>query len=182
MGKQVVAFEPMAENLRGLYRNLSENSWNDVEVWPLGLSDAPGLVTIYGYGTGASLVPEWAGSSTAFSRSISVSTLDILLDYRFKGERMFVKIDVEGAELRVLKGAKRVLQRTPKPAWLVEITLTENRSSCNPQFTEIFEQFWTNGYEVFTADAARRKITKTDVKKWVASGKVDFGTYNYLSV
>ncbi len=180
MGKKVVSFEPMAANLRTLYQNLAVNNWDDIEVWPLGLSDAPGVVTIYGQGTGASLVPGWAGSSAAFSHTISVSTLDTLLGPRFEDENMFVKIDVEGAELGVLKGAQNVLRRTPKAVWLIEITLTENRTCCNPKFVETFEQFWANNYEAFTADAQRRKVTKSDVARWAAEGKVDFGTYNYL--
>ena len=48
MGKHVVAFEPQERNLRCLYSNLRSNGWPDVEVFPLGLGECPGLMPLYG--------------------------------------------------------------------------------------------------------------------------------------
>jgi hypothetical protein len=55
-GKHVVAFEPIDANVRFLLRNLMLNGWSDVEVFPIALSDRPGIAEIYGGGTGASLL------------------------------------------------------------------------------------------------------------------------------
>ena len=49
--KQTISFEPFYQNLRYLYRNLAENSWNDVEVYPVGLRDRAGIMPLYGAGT-----------------------------------------------------------------------------------------------------------------------------------
>ena len=62
MDKHVVAFEPIDLNLKYLLKNLKANGWeNDAEVFPLALTEKAGIVTIYGGGTGASLIPGWAG-------------------------------------------------------------------------------------------------------------------------
>ena len=51
MKKHTVAIEPLPENLRLLYSNLSINGWTkDVEIYPVGLSDKPGLASLYGGG------------------------------------------------------------------------------------------------------------------------------------
>ena len=124
MGKQVVAVEPHWGNLRYLYANLQVNGWTDgVDICPMGLSDKPGLVWLYGGGTDASLLSGWSGASEAFKRTIPVTTLDALLSERFSGRRVLVKMDVEGAEYKVLQGAVETLRATPRPLWLVEISI-----------------------------------------------------------
>ena len=50
------------ENLRYLYANLLKNDYGNVEVFPLGLSNEPGLRNIYGFGAVASFVKNWSAS------------------------------------------------------------------------------------------------------------------------
>jgi FkbM family methyltransferase len=56
-GKPVCAFEPSPRNLNFLYRNMRENEFSSVEVFPLGLARECGMGRIYGYGGIASFVP-----------------------------------------------------------------------------------------------------------------------------
>ncbi len=104
--KPVVAFEPQQQNLECLFKNLMANGWQDkAEVFPLALGEKPELLTLYGAsGPSASLVKNWAGYSSHFKKVVPVSTLDNILAGRFLGQRLFIKMDVEGAEYRVLKG------------------------------------------------------------------------------
>lgn len=179
-GKGVVAFEPIYQNLRVLFRNLEVNGWNDAEVWPIGLGEKPTLVPIYGAHTGASLIPGWSGHSKLWKQIIAVNTLDNVMSHRFVGASFVVKIDVEGAELDVLKGASELLQRLPKPVWIVEIMLDTHRTEPNPNFKKTFEIFWDNGYEARPADDLDRIVTKKDVEHWLDIGRCDIGTYNWL--
>jgi FkbM family methyltransferase len=109
MGKRVVAIEPLDLNLRYLLYNLRHNGWNDVEVFPLGLSAQPGVSKIFGSGTGASLLSGWAGTSAAYCKTIPLSTLDIILGQRFKGKQLLIKADVENAEYLLMKGSTQIL-------------------------------------------------------------------------
>jgi hypothetical protein len=60
--KHVVAIEPLQKNLKYLYSNISGNGWNDIEVFPVGLNESPGLATLYGgSSTGASLIGIYVG-------------------------------------------------------------------------------------------------------------------------
>jgi FkbM family methyltransferase len=183
-GKHVVAVEPLQKNLKYLYANISGNNWTDIEVFPLGLSDSPGLATLYGgSSTGASLIGSWAGASQLFHRIISVSTLDILLGNRLKGKKMIIKIDVEGAEYSVLLGATNVMAMQPKPTWIVEICLNEfHPDGMNPNFQNTFNLFWQCGYEARTADQNNQLIQRADVDRWVKEGRCASGTINYKFV
>ena len=180
--KHVICVEPLAANLEFLYATLAENKWNDVEVFPMGVGESPGIANLYGAsGTGASLMQNWAGSSGLFRRVIPLTTVDILLAARLETERFLVKIDVEGLEYEVLLGAHKILRRNPKPTWLVEITLDEyHPRGMNPHYLQIFELFWAHGYAAATADSNRRTINRGDVEKWVRQGKAESGVINYV--
>lgn len=179
-GTRVVSIEPAAHNLNLLFRNLAANGWNDVEVFPLGLAERPGLGTLYGDGTGASLVTRWAGVSEAWTRTIPLSTLDVLLAGRFLGERLLIKVDVEGAEFGVLAGARATLARRPAPLWLVEVCFLENfHNGVNPHFRDVFAMFWRAGYSATSLDAGR-PIEEVDVERWLGNQRRDFGYVSYI--
>ena len=128
-GKQVVAVEPLPENVSGLLLNLHANGFDDVEVFPVGLSEQPGLLTLFGGGTGASLVAGWAGGSLRYRRLVAVSTLDLLIGQRFDGRRLVIKVDMEGAEFAVLRVANDAHWGRSRPLWMGEVCLTEHRPS-----------------------------------------------------
>jgi FkbM family methyltransferase len=179
--KQVVTVEPMARNLDVLYRNIDANGFQNVEVFPLGLSCESGVKRIYGSGTCASLVEGWAGATANSYTLIAVSTLDHVLNGRFDNVPLLIKIDVEGFELQVLQGAKHILEMNPKPTWLVEIALNEHfPGGRNDRFSETFEVFFSHGYEARIADEEERRVLRSDVQSWAREGHVSFGSHNYL--
>ena len=139
LNKYPIAIEPSPQNLNLLYANLTANGWHDVEVYPLGMAAKPGIVPFYGGGTGASLVESWANNSGVLEQTIPTSTLDLILGDRFSGEKLLIKVDVEGAEYEVLQGAAMTLARIPAPQWILEICLTENfPSGINPRLCSNF--------------------------------------------
>src|ERR1017187_900903 len=180
-GKHVIAFEPLTENLKYLYKNLVSNDFLNVEVYPIGLSDTVGLHALYGSGINASLVRGWAKTRDDRYTVIPTSTLDNMLGTRVDGTPLMIKMDVEGLEFQVLKGAERTLSLTPKPYWMVEIVLTEQiPGGLNDKFYQTFEVFWRHGYKAITADRHQRAVHPRDVERWASSGVRDFGSYNYL--
>ena len=183
-GKAVVAVEPQAKNLKILYRNLLANDYQDVEVFPMGLASGPGLVKLYGpSGTGASMIPGWAHQHAGYASIMPLTTLDIILADRFPGKKLLIKIDVEGAEHTVLQGAAKLLDKVPKPTWMLEICLGEyHPDGVNPNYMATFETFWRHGYVAQTADARGAVVSRKDVERWVAAGRTESGAINYLFV
>ncbi len=180
-GKQAIAVEPLRSNLQLLYANLVCNGFLDVEVFPLGLSSKGGIKYLFGGGTGASFVSGWAGASEKYYEVVPVTTLDAIANARFDGQALFIKMDVEGFENDVLKGAENTLGSLPKPTWLVEVCLDEHfPGGLNQTFCDTFEIFWRHGYEARIADSDERVVTRKDVSRWAKDGHVDFGSHNYL--
>lgn len=152
-------------------------------MYPVALGAAAGILKLYGSGTAASLLQGWAGISSAHWKFVPVVTLDGIMAGRFGGEEMLLLVDVEGAELQVLKGATGLLERTPKPVWVVEICIGEHQPgglALNPHLAETFEMFWHHGYEVTTFDDHRRVVTREDIARIIASGEDHLKVHNYL--
>ncbi|MCL5884076.1 MAG: FkbM family methyltransferase [Deltaproteobacteria bacterium] len=181
-GKRVVAIEPQPQNLRYLYANLQANGWSNVEVFPLGLDERPGLATLYGVSsTGASMVPGWAAQPRRFRKTIPVSTLDVLLGSRFQGERLFVKIDVEGFEHSVLRGCRETLTMRPQPTWMVEICFSKyHPGGFNTHYLNTFDLFFNAGYAANTANEHSEAVGPADVYRRVKECQNDTETINYL--
>ncbi len=181
-GKRTIAFEPSTRNLGFLYRNLWENQFHEVEVFPLGLAKKCGLGRIYGFGGISSFVPDWAQARKRQSTLVPLTTLDTIASGRFKNEKVLVKMDVEGFEMDVLAGAAETLNRDPKPTWLVEILLGGEviPGGINRSFAETFEVFWKRGYRCRKLNSLRTPVERVDVSRWVRNEAVDEDTHDFL--
>ncbi len=183
-GKKTIAFEPMDLNLKYLLRNIKANDWQkNCEVFPIALSNEVGINEIYGAGTGASLVKGWAGTSENFSILVPSSTANNILGDRLLGEKVFVIVDIEGAENMMLEGASKLLEMNPKPIWLVEISGEEHQPKgvkINPNLMATFEKFWDRGYESVTADKHLRTIMKEEILRIIETQVDTLGTHNFL--
>jgi FkbM family methyltransferase len=180
-GKHTLAFEPSPRNLHYLNLNLWENRCDDIEVFPVGLGSQSGLQLMYGFGGMASLIEGWAQSDQRHAELVPVHTLDAIIEGRFDRQRIIIKMDVEGFELEVLKGASQTLHRTPKPTWLVEVMLADALfpGGTNLRFEETFQHFWKLGYECRTLDGKFSVVTPDCVSQWIRAG-TEKATRNYL--
>jgi Methyltransferase FkbM domain len=112
---------------------------------------------------------------------VPVSTLDNVLGGRLLNQRLFIKIDAEGAECQVLSGAHATLARELKPIWLLEVCLHEFRpEGTNADYLKIIQMFWDNNYRACTATKIPTLVTPADVDNWVRQKFCDSGTVNYL--
>jgi FkbM family methyltransferase len=182
IGKYVIAFEPIHRNLQHLCRNIKINGWTDTEIYPIALSDHVGIVEMYGADTGASMIKGWAGIPENYVTFVPSSTLDIVLKNRLTGKKLLILVDIEGSEYLMLQGAIEILNKTPKPIWIIEITTTDNQPESveiNPNFKKTFDVFFQNGYQAFTADDNMRLVTTNDIDM-VLAGKSKLGVHNFI--
>ena len=108
---QVVAWEPNSKNRRRLEENLRLNSFSNVIVRPYGLSSEPAVASM----TFDSLVPGTASLDTNIATGSRHETVELRTLDQEQGLKApdLIKVDVEGFELEVLKGAGRALGRRP---------------------------------------------------------------------
>jgi FkbM family methyltransferase len=151
-GGKVVAFEPSAPLVECLEYNKKANRLRQMEIVFKAVTDSGGRkVPLYVVNRGDSylnsLVDHRAGPvSTAETATVEVETIS--LDEFCERTKLYpdvVKIDVEGAELLVLQGARRLAEerRTTfivavHPCWL----------PAGQEAAEIFEFFRAHGYQV----------------------------------
>lgn len=184
-GKKVLAFEPQHHNLLCLLSNIQTNNFTSLaEIFPMGLGETPGILTLYGAsGPSASLINGWAGYSNKFKKLIPINTLDTMLSERFLSHAVSIKIDVEGAEFYVLKGAIHTLNRKIKPTWFLEICLDQfHPDALNKNFLETFQLFFDSGYDAFIADKEKTAVSIEDVKVWVKNRSTGHSEFNYVFV
>ncbi len=114
---RVIAVEPHPENFRLLQRNVRANGYQNVTCVPCALSNFTGQSRLaYDRETSTSALAT-AGSRTV---SVRVRTLDDLLAECQVSRVDLMKIDVEGAEVDVLRGAKKTLAAQPQPRLIIE--------------------------------------------------------------
>jgi len=185
LGKHTVSFEPQPINLEFLFTNLTNNGWHHAEIFPIGLSDTRGMATLYGAsGPSASLIGGWAEYSKKYRQTIALNTLDSVIGGRFQGDKLLIKIDVEGAEYNVLRGAMETLRkRTPRPQWFVEICLGEfHPGRMNAHYADIFNMFWDAGYTAYSVGKEEREVERSDIGAWINCRKTPDGNFNYFFV
>ena len=99
--KRVIAVEPLAENVAYLKRHLDLNGVFNVEVWPAAVADKEGEEPFAAAGDRSQ------GTLGAEGPMVRTITLDRLCE--ICGPPALIKVDVEGAEYRVLQGAQKCL-------------------------------------------------------------------------
>jgi FkbM family methyltransferase len=121
---KVVSFEPSPRENEALRNNLALNRCRNVQTENLALGDQEGecILHVIDHGeTGCNSLrpPSSGGASTPVK--VRITTLDHWLDEHAIGPVHFIKLDVEGGELAVLRGADRLLSQRPRPVILAEV-------------------------------------------------------------
>lgn len=129
--RKVLAFEPDPKVGHRCRQNVIINGLSGkVEVLQLGLADRCGKATLYTDGARGRAPSLADAGSKRSSVEICIETIDNLIDKKYVAPAV-LKIDIEGAEALVLRGAKRLLQSPEKPRLLfIEV---------HPQFLPKFD-------------------------------------------
>jgi FkbM family methyltransferase len=145
---RVISFEPVQENMAVLKENVALNRITNIELVNCALGERPGTLSlIRPKNFSLSWTPSVRGYSVEGARDsveVEVDTLDAFLS-RGGHKPSVIKIDVEGAELDVLRGANETL-RTARPVVLLEIHGWGDAISA-----EILALFSSAGYTVSVA-------------------------------
>lgn len=137
---QAVAFEPQPGLADYLRRATRAVGLNNVTVEACGVSDSSGEARLFLPSEGS---PE--ASLVSHTTADSIPVRIVTLDEHFQAEQDigFIKIDVEGAEQAVLRGAQRILTER-RPVLLFE---SESRHLAGGDVRDGFETLHGLGYE-----------------------------------
>lgn len=156
----VIAFEPHPETAQILRRNIAINQLNQVQVFERALGSKPGTAKIYSnlqINRGAASMVDFKEGAPSFE--IQVDVLDDVLS-RIQQEKVnLLKIDVEGFEMEVLKGAQNLLSKEDGPILVIECSTT--RQNFQYSMEDLFNFLTkTKGYSIFRFGISKEKISR----------------------
>jgi len=153
---RVISFEPNPACASVLEENISLNLVKNVDVRRVALSDHCGSADLY-FGIPGNL----GAASFKTDRGDKVLVPLETLERAMSGiTPSLIKIDVEGSELAVLRGAISILQRTDAPDVICEISEYSLRCLGTSK-DELFEFMGACGYRCDVISPVRRSISKT---------------------
>jgi len=108
---RVIAIEPFSENVKRLKANMKKNSFFNVTSYECALSDTAGVVTLFMASDSAYLSLNQPIGDKGRNERVSVDAflLDDIWDREGNPDVSFIKLDVEGAEEKVLTGGGRCI-------------------------------------------------------------------------
>jgi FkbM family methyltransferase len=136
---RVVAVEPSSENCRLILLSVDANHLANVELFPVALDRERGWSNLSAhFGSNGGLVADDPASlASGWSEIVPTFPLDDLV----QGQVHFLKIDVEGAEGRVVAGAQGILE-TSRPVVATELSL-----EMLPRVSGISGEEYLDGFE-----------------------------------
>jgi FkbM family methyltransferase len=150
-GVQVYAFEPEQNNLTRFNHNIALNDISTIRVVEQAVSDATGTLKLYladnnNAGT-HSTIPGVTNVSERFLE-LPCTTLDDFVRAEGISRIDLIKVDVEGGELEVIRGAHRTLAKCT-PTLILEMSdaLQEARAFSTSSFKQMLADM---GYHAFT--------------------------------
>ncbi|MGD9617431.1 MAG: FkbM family methyltransferase [Alphaproteobacteria bacterium] len=104
---RVIAWEALPENAEVARQNLILNECVNAEMRPYALGDIRGQLSLHDDGGNTNRRVDWSGTGEVRVRVVPLDedAQDIAFD--------FMKIDVEGSDLQMLRGARKALARRP---------------------------------------------------------------------
>lgn len=131
---KVYAFEPNPQTHKRLKNTIAANKITNIALFNCGLSDSPGQLTLYPNTEPNNASATMVADGQTKGITVPVSTLDQVVDDNQIQRIDYLKMDVDGFEPNVLKGARQSLSRR-----IIRFLQTEfsdhwlSRNGSNPQ-------------------------------------------------
>ena len=168
---QIIAFEPSTSNTRTLSRNISINNLESkINIFPLALSDKENIISYFNetrFAEGGSMSSfnsntDYKGETLQENEiknkyNLYGTSIDNLIINNVLGVPNYIKIDVDGIEHLILKGAKTLLENTN----LKELSIEMNPSN--------FEQY----------EFINKFMEENDFKKTISTNSRLFNDKDY---
>lgn len=161
---KVFAFEPNTRNCALLKKNVEVNGYKNVEIIDKALSDFNGTGKLFltnedNYGD----LRIFNSNDNRESVGIKLITLDSFLNKK-KINVNVIKMDVQGAEVRVLKGATNTLKKNKQLKLFTEFWPKALKLSGSSQY-EYADILNSNKFSIYEIDNENKSMSKTTMKK-----------------
>jgi len=171
----VHSFEPSPATMRYLRRRLVCMGLQNVVLNEFALGAALGNATLYecteNFGGSSSLRPGAApGQRRSAETRVVVKTLDEYMEQHSISQVRLIKMDVQGSEIDVLRGAERLLSAPNRPVLFVEIEQVAN-TAFGYSSKDLLDSLIGRGYELYSWRA--RGLIRVDSEVDIPTGGHD---------
>jgi FkbM family methyltransferase len=167
IARRYIGFEPNPGSYASLCMFTTENSFEACTILPIGLSDEMRVLNLYSAAgsttdQGASIIPDIRGGGELQSSTILCCRFDDLRNDLKIHSIGLIKVDVEGAELQVLRGMESSLQAF-RPPVLCEILFADARADIK-KYADNVKAIWNYveglQYSVFSIQKRHQDLVK----------------------
>ncbi len=162
---RIYAFEPGSYARIILRAAVRANRLGNVQIVPLALGERSGVAVLTvpvkrsgSYGFGLAHLDDGGGEGAAEQELVGLATLDEAAAALPLERLDFIKADIEGYELRLIRGARKTLQRF-KPALLIEFDATR-LARAGDSIESIWNELLALGYHPCEPSAAQTPLAK----------------------
>lgn len=156
---KVLSFEPDTKSYSDLLNSISTNKRRNIKTYNFGLGSEKKFVKLYKDRYSPSMIKE---NDDAPSETVEIRPLDEVLKIEKVYNVDFVKIDVEGFEMEVLKGAKHLLSQSNAPMLCIECSRGTNKNINLPE--TIFDFIKNiNNYYIYQLTKTKSTISKLEL-------------------
>ncbi len=139
---RTIAFEPDPINYRWLQKARTRNHLDNLELHKNAISNCREQIQMYrGRESGQRSLHPYEGSDETFR--VQARSLDEIRDQSSLNRVNIIKMDVEGADVRVLKGAKNTFRRD-RPRLLMDVDVREEKKQL-----KIYRMLKNLNYQIF---------------------------------
>ncbi len=184
---KVYAFEPDPENFSILKKNIEANNINNVILINKAVSDKNEEVDFYinqSNTSGNSMFKENLNQIASSSIKVEAISLDKYFKNNIKVD--FVKIDIEGAEVRALKGMEKILAKSGNLILITEfapVVLNALGKDINANAKTYLESLHNAGFKFFDMQERINKLRHREVKDLIELYNIkDFTFTNLLCI
>ncbi len=168
VGKEgrVYAFEPDPKNFSILQNNIALNGYKNVTLINKAVSDTEGLSNLFlnTKNTGDHRIYK----SEKYNKGVKIET--ITLDNFFKSNTHIdlIKIDIQGAEVRALKGGQKIIKENENLKIITEFW-PKGLKLCGNSAEEYTRFILKNNFKIFEINEQTKSIVLTNTKKLLES-------------
>ncbi|HZK80499.1 MAG TPA: FkbM family methyltransferase [Humisphaera sp.] len=155
---KVVSFEPHPETAEQLRAQMAANSVNNVTVVEAAVCEKIGT---HKFSDDTAAVMAALDTAKAATRTVTVKTTTLDHEVQSKSVPDVLKIDVEGAEIDVIRGAKQLIAQR-RPILLVEIHSNELAAEYDKAMADLsYNTHSLSGSEISAAESGERFVIST---------------------
>ena len=158
---KVYAIEPDNKNYSLLKKNIKANKYKNIQIIKKAISEKSGRINFYTNDSNTGDNRTYMNNNKSHISIIQSATLDSL----FPNLKIdFIKMDIQGSELKALLGMKKILKENKKIKLLIEFW-PDGLSQNNGSFEKLLTLFDKYSFELFFVDDRKTTSPKTNTKE-----------------